>query len=163
VSYSIVYPDESEDCPMTQKPTYEALEQRVKELEKEVADHKSAEESLKEKMHLNNILLDAMPCVALLIRPKTREIVLSNEAGRKAGAVPGTTCYEAWAQRDEPCPWCLAPEVWATGKPQHQEVKTFYIIWDAYWHPIDEDLYLHYAFDITEKRKMEKELQQTPK
>jgi PAS domain-containing protein len=148
---------------MTQKPTYEELEQRVKELEKEVADRKNAEEALKEKMHLNKILLDAMPCVALLIRPKTREIVLSNEAGRKAGAVPGATCYAAWAQRDEPCPWCLAPEVWATGKPQHLEVKTFYIIWDAYWHPIDEDLYLHYAFDITKKRKMVKKLQQTPK
>jgi PAS domain-containing protein len=148
---------------MAKKPTYEALEQRVKELEREVADRKNTEESLKEKMHLNKILLDAMPCVALLIRPKTREIVLSNEAGRKAGAVPGTTCYEAWAQRDEPCPWCLAPEVWATGEPQHLEVKTFYITWDAYWHPIDEDLYLHYAFDITEKRKMGKKLQQTPK
>jgi len=163
VSYPIVYPDESEDYPMSKKPPYEELEQRVKELEKEVADHKSSKELLKEKMHLNEILLDAMPCVALLIRPKTREIVLSNEAGRKAGAVPGTTCYEAWAQRDEPCPWCLAPEVWETGKPQHLEVKTFYIIWDAYWHPIDEDLYLHYAFDITEKRKMETKLEQTPK
>ena len=148
---------------MAEKQTYEELAQRVKELENEVADRKSTEESLKEKMHLNKILLDALPCVALLIRPKTREIVLSNEAGRKAGAAPGTTCYEAWAQRDEPCPWCLAPEVWATGKSQHLEVKTFYIIWDAYWHPIDEDLYLHYAFDITEKRKMEKKLQQTPK
>ena len=143
---------------MAEKPTYEELTRKVKELEKEVADRKNAEESLKEKMHLNKILLDAMPCVALLIRPKTREIVLSNEAGRKAGAVPGTTCYEAWAQRDEPCPWCLAPEVWATGKPQRLEVKTFYITWDAYWRPIDEDLYLHYAFDITEKRKMEEKL-----
>jgi PAS domain-containing protein len=148
---------------MAEKPTYEELEQRVKELEKEVAERKKAEESLKEKTHLNNILLDAIPCVALLIRPKTREIVFSNEAGKKAGAVPGTTCYETWAQRNEPCPWCLAPEVWATGKPKHLEVETLYITWDAYWHPINEDLYLHYAFDITEQRKMEKQIQQTPK
>ena len=148
---------------MAGKPTYEELEQRIKALEKEVAERKNAEESLKEKTHLNTILLDAIPCVALLIRPKTREIVLTNEAGRKAGAVPGTTCYETWAHREKPCPWCLAPEVWATGKPQHMEVETVYITWDAYWHPIDEDLYLHYAFDITERRKTEKQRQQTPK
>jgi len=53
---------------MAKKPTYEELEQRVKELEKEVAARKNAEKSLKEKTHLNNILLDAIPCVALLIR-----------------------------------------------------------------------------------------------
>jgi len=147
---------------MAKKPAYEELEQRIKELEKEVAERKNAEESLKEKTHLTNILLDAIPCVALLIRPKTREIVLSNEAGRKAGAVPGTICYETWGERDKPCPWCLAPKVWATGKPQHMEIETLYIIWDAHWHPINEDLYLHYAFDITEKRKMEKQPQQTP-
>ncbi len=33
---------------MAKKPTYEELEQRVKELEKEVAKRKNAEESLKE-------------------------------------------------------------------------------------------------------------------
>jgi hypothetical protein len=75
---------------MAKKPTYEELEQRVKELEKEISERKNAEESLKEKTHLSNILLDAIPCVALLVRPKTREIVFSNEAGREAGAVPGT-------------------------------------------------------------------------
>ncbi|UCD33006.1 MAG: hypothetical protein JSW04_07730 [Desulfobacterales bacterium] len=148
---------------MARKPTYEELEQKVKELEKEIAEHKNFEESLKEKAHLNNILLDAIPFVALLIRPDTREIVCSNEAGRKAGAVPGTACYETWAQRDKPCPWCLAPEVWATGKPKHLKVETFYITWDAYWYPIDEDLYLHYAFDITDPKKKKKQIKQAPK
>jgi CheY-like chemotaxis protein len=130
---------------------------------KQDAEHKNKETSLREKTHLINILLDAIPCVALLIRPTTREIVLANKAGREAGAVQGTTCYDSWGQRDEPCPWCLAPEVWATGKPHHQEVNTFYITWDAYWHPIDDDLYLHYAFDITEQRKKEEKLGKTPK
>ncbi len=66
---------------MAKKPTYEELEQRVKELEKEVAKRKNAEESLKEQTHLSNILLDAILCVALLIRPKTQEIVFLTKLG----------------------------------------------------------------------------------
>ena len=31
------------------------------------------------------------------------------------------------------------------------------MVWDAHWQPIFEDLYLHYAFDITERRRLEQE------
>ncbi|MCP4295023.1 MAG: hypothetical protein GY786_05405 [Proteobacteria bacterium] len=81
---------------MVTKPTYEELEQRIKELEKEVAERKNAEKSLKEKTHLNNILLDAIPCVALLIRSKTREIVFFYPTGRKAGPVSGPPFFATW-------------------------------------------------------------------
>ena len=113
------------------------------------------EGELDEKIRLNQILLDNIPCVALLLRPSTREIVASNQAAVKIGAVPGTTCFAAWAQRDNPCPWCLAPELWKTGQAQHLEVESQGVIWDAHWAPVGPDLYLHYAFDITARKRME--------
>ncbi|HEY9073486.1 MAG TPA: PAS domain-containing protein, partial [Desulfobaccales bacterium] len=104
---------------------------------------------------MSQIFLDNLPCVALLLRPSTREIVASNPAAVKVGAVPGTTCFATWGQRDNPCPWCLAPELWKTGKAQHLEVEADGVVWDAYWAPVGPDLYMHYAFDITGRKRME--------
>ncbi|MDK1031505.1 MAG: ATP-binding protein, partial [Planctomycetia bacterium] len=73
------------------------------------------------------------------------------------------TCYETFGQREAPCPWCLAPEVWATGKPQHLQVRALDIISDAHWRPVAPDLYLHFAFDITERKRMDAELMQAEK
>ncbi len=119
-------------------------------------------EALQEKARLQQILLDSMPCVVLLLRPGSRQIVASNKAGAEVGAVPGKTCYQTWTQSDSPCPWCLAPEVWATGQPRHREpVGGGGKVWDAYWVPISDDLYMHYAFDVTERRQAEKTLRET--
>ncbi len=114
-----------------------------------------AEDALRENERLSHIILDNMPCVALLLRPGTREIIFSNQEAIKVGAVPGKQCFAGWGQRNSPCPWCLAPAVWTTGKAQHIEVEALGIVWDAHWIPISEDLYLHYAFDITEHKRAE--------
>jgi len=80
----------------------------------------SAQRELNEKTRTLQVLLDAFPCVALLLRPHTREIVASNRAAVEVGAVPGTCCYSTWGQRNDPCPWCMAPDAWTTGEPQHR-------------------------------------------
>ena len=35
------------------------------------------------------------------------------------------------------------------------------IVWDAYWIMVDENLYMHYAFDITERKRAEADLKQS--
>jgi len=113
------------------------------------------------RAQLNQTLLDAFPCVALLLRPHTREIVAANAAAVKVGAVPGARCFSTWGQRDSPCPWCLAPEVWAAGEARRLEIEALGTVWDAHWIPIGPDLYMHYAFDITERRQAEKEIKES--
>jgi signal transduction histidine kinase len=142
----------------------------VKNLQQEITERRKVEENLRQTVRLNQILLDAFPCVALLLRPRTREIIASNAAAIKVGAVPGDRCYSTWGQREDPCPWCLAPAVWDTGKEQHLEVEAGGISWDAHWIPVSEDLYMHFAFDVTgrkrveeEKRNLEQQVQQTQK
>ena len=137
---------------------------------RDITERKLAEENLKRTIRLSQVLLDAFPCVALLLRPRTREIVASNAAAVKVGAVPGARCYSTWGQREGSCPWCHAPAVWETGKGQHQVIESGGTCWDAHWIPVSEDLYMHFAFDITdfkraeaEKEKLQAQLQQAMK
>jgi PAS domain S-box-containing protein len=129
----------------------------------DVTERKKAVEALKRQTLLSQVFLDSMPCVALLLRSQTREIVAANRQAEEIGAVPGTMCYGAWAKRESPCPWCLAPEVWNTGESRHLVVEYEGIIWDAHWVPIEEDLYLHYAFDVTERKKAEEQIRNLAK
>lgn len=135
------------------------LTEANKQLKYEIAERKVAEIKLQEETQLKRVLLDNMPCIALLLKPKTREIVASNDEAAKVGAVPGEKCFATWGQRSDPCPWCLAPQVWVTGKTKHIEIDSVGKIWDASWIPISEDLYLHYAFDITEQKQIQKEIE----
>jgi PAS domain S-box-containing protein len=143
---------------MPKKPTYEELEQRVKKFEQEHGKLKQAEKRLLRESTMRDVLLDNLPCVALILKKDTREIVASNQAAKQIGAVPGKTCYETCAQRDDNCPFCLAPELWATGDPQHLEVEHEGTYYEGIWVPLTEELYVHYIIDITERKRTEEAL-----
>lgn len=119
---------------------------------RDITQLKEAEEKLQKEVHLRQLFMDALPCVALLLEYHSRRIVASNKAAVAVGAVPGEHCYASWGQRETPCPWCLASKLWQNGMAQNSQFWGLGIYWDAYWIPVGEDLYLHYAFDITEKQ-----------
>ncbi|MFZ5452537.1 MAG: PAS domain S-box protein [Thermodesulfobacteriota bacterium] len=122
---------------------------------RDVTERKLAEAALRKGLQLNQTLMDSLPCVAMLLKPHTREIVAANKAAVKEGAVPGALCYATFGRREDPCPFCQAPMTWGTGQAQHLEVEARGVVWDAHWVPIQEDLYLHYAFDITARKEAE--------
>ncbi len=130
--------------------------ERLGELYAIAIQRNMAADEIQRKTNLNQSLIDAFSCVALLLR-SDREIVASNKTGIAAGAVPGGKCHATWGQRKNICPWCLAPRALETMELQHLIVEADEIVWDAYWIPIEKDLYLHYAYDITEQKKIEKE------
>ncbi|MDP6635399.1 MAG: PAS domain S-box protein [Phycisphaerae bacterium] len=128
-----------------------------------ITDRKHAEAEAAEEARINQMLLDSLPCIAMLVRPQTLEIVAVNKAAAKAGAVPGETCWSSWMRRESPCPWCLTPKTQATGKEQRLEAEFMDTTWDIHWSPVSDDLYLHYAFDVTEQKDMELQLRQAQK
>ena len=130
-------------------------------LQQEIIDRVETEIKLRQEIHLNRTLLNNMPCVAILVRPGTREIVAANEMAVKAGAVPGKQCFASQRQQKEPCPWCLASRLWDTGEVQRLEVDVSGVVWDVHWLPVSDDLYMCYASDITERKKLEKSLIET--
>jgi len=58
---------------------------------------------------------------------------------------------------DEPgikCTFCQSDEMFEKNETRNDpKVDAFGKIWDTYWVPLDEDLYLHYAIDVTDRHK----------
>ncbi len=120
---------------------------------RDITQLKNAEEKLSKESRLRQLFLDALPCIAMLVTYDTRVIIASNKAAATLGALPGHRCYASWLHLDSPCPWCRAPKIWSEGGPQNGQFWANGVYWDAFWIPVDEELYLHYLFDITGKQK----------
>ncbi len=122
---------------------------------KDITENKKAEQKNKEEEILRNTLLDNLPCTALILEKKTRKIIASNKIAREAGATPGEVCYKKCANRNQPCPFCLAPKLWETNETQSLEVEVEGKFYRGIWMPYNDELYVHYIFDITEYKKTE--------
>ncbi len=124
----------------------------------DITDKKKVEQELQMEKELKELLLDNLPCSAFILSNKTKRIISANKSARERGAVVGELCYEALTPGSEPCPWCLSSDVCESGKEKRLEVEVQNRIWDIYWIPIDEDLLIHFAFDITSKKKMDESI-----
>ena len=123
----------------------------------DITERKQAEKQLNDELRLRMSLIDNIPdCIALILKKGTREIVASNKLAREVGAVPGQTCFNTCAERDDNCPFCLAPELWETDQSQRIEVEYRGTWLEVLWEPLTEDLYVHYIFNITKRKIAEK-------
>jgi PAS domain S-box-containing protein len=118
----------------------------------DISEKREAEKELILQHRLSKVFMEAMPCFAVLLR-SDRTIIAANKIALDFGAKHGQTCFKSMFGFEKPCWWCLGPECLEENEPQHEVVEDRGINWDAYWVPVEEDLYLHYAFDITEKVK----------
>ncbi|HEY7585296.1 MAG TPA: response regulator [Candidatus Deferrimicrobiaceae bacterium] len=121
------------------------------------AERDRVEEVTRRETALRNVLLDNLPCIALVISKETREIVACNEIAKKCGAVVGKTCYDALAVPGSPCPFCRAPELWETGESRQLETEYMGRFWQGIWVPFSDDYYVHYIFEITDRKRAEED------
>jgi PAS domain S-box-containing protein len=133
------------------------------ELAVPITERKKADQKIREEAVLRNTLLDNIPCTALVLEKKTRKIVVANKIARESGAVPGEICYEKCANRAAPCTFCLAPQFWATNETQTLEVEYEGKYYRGIWLPYNEDLYVHYIFDITDAKKAQEKQEDSKK
>ncbi|RJQ43350.1 MAG: PAS domain-containing sensor histidine kinase [Nitrospiraceae bacterium] len=143
----------------------------------DITERKQAETALFESMKLNELLLDSIPYPTMLVQ-RDRTILAANKIAREAEAAVGEYCWKSFGRSEyiseearlylkghnvESCPscvkcsFCLADETAWSDKPAHSEVKAFGRLWDTWWVPVKDDIYLHYAIDITERKQMEAE------
>ncbi len=136
---------------------------------------KRAEDVLPEKQRLNELLLDALPHPAMLIR-KDSTVLAANRMAREVGAIVGGYCWRDFGQSDfipgadknfindhkevplcgTHCSFCLADEALETKRPANNpELKAWEKIWDVHWVPLNDEVFLHYAIDITASKLAE--------
>ncbi len=132
----------------------EGIMGEIDEVRRMVSDFQRGEHNFTETVRLSRLFLDSMPQAAMLIKPHSRKIIASNALAAQSGVVPGKRCFAAWGHCERPCPGCLAPKLWDTKVRQNAEISSGDLLWDVHWVPISDDLYLHYAFDITEGKQV---------
>jgi len=132
------------------------LKQQVDERTGELTE---SNKKLEEEIKLSHIILNNMPCVAMLINMRTKEVLAKNELALESEAPQSKQCF-AWTKQNKPCPWCQSPNIWPSGKSLHTEAKALGMSYDIHWVPITKELYLHYIFDITAHKKLEAELEE---
>ncbi|MGC9520004.1 MAG: diguanylate cyclase domain-containing protein [Desulfuromonadaceae bacterium] len=115
-------------------------------------EHKEREEQarrrLEESQKFQQVLLDALPYPAVLARYSTRRVVSANRRAREMGIKVG-----------EPSPCCQHISEDERRRSRVVEQQREDGSWDMIcWRPVDgedDDLYLHFAIDITERKERE--------
>jgi len=160
----------------------EELRQRIAELESVKIASRHTHEVLRESARLNELLLDSMPHPAMLIR-RDRIILAANRIACEVGARVGGHCWRTFGRSEyipdhdkqymnehkgnippggTKCTFCLTDELFEENKTQNNpEVKAFGQLWDTWWVPIENDVYLHYAHNITERKQVEETLRKS--
>ncbi len=132
---------------------------RVVGIAEDVTQRKQSEKELANEFKLRTNLLDNIPdCIALIVRKHTQEIVAANKYAYDAGAVLGKKCFETCFSLDSTCPFCKASDLWETGEQQRSVFKHQGAWYESVWMDLSDDLFVHYIFDITDRKDAEKAL-----
>jgi PAS domain S-box-containing protein len=130
-------------------------------LGEDLTDFRRREGTRRREDRFNRVLLDNLPCPSLLLKRRSYEIVAANRAALREGALVGDTCFRSWRKRSSPCPWCMAPALWSSGKSQELTVEEEGRVLDTHWVPEEGELHLHYAFDVTESLRVAESLRRS--
>jgi diguanylate cyclase (GGDEF)-like protein len=114
-------------------------------------EHKKREESaqrkLEESRKFQQVLLDALPYPAVLARYSTRTVVSANQRAREMGVKEG---------EESPCCKHIPEGERRSSRMLEQQREDG--SWDMLcWRPVEgeDDLYLHFSIDITERKERE--------
>ena len=113
---------------MSEKPTYEELEQRVRELEQAESEYKRAEEAVEHERVEREMILDSQ-LEHVIYEDTDMHILWPNKSACESVNMTreeliGRHCYEIWPQRIAPCEDCPVIEAMETGQPESVEKNT---------------------------------------
>ncbi len=125
---------------MSEKPTYEELEQRIHDLESVESALKKTQEALRESEAQKEAILDASVDSIRLV-DKEMKIIWTNKIietllKRNRSELVGEYCYEVFTGRDKPCPNCPTEKSMKSGEIEHSiicETDVKGIEGSSYW------------------------------
>lgn len=135
---------------------------------------------LKKVAELNQILLTSLPYPAMYIRRADRVVLAANQIALDMGVKVGGQCWREFGKSEHiskqskknadnfpynvpakfgiQCTFCQADKCFSEHSEQNnKEINAFGLIWDTYWIKINEEVFLHYAVNITERKQAEEE------
>lgn len=143
----------------------------------DITEKKQLEEERRRKEERFRLMLEGIPSPAWLVSRERRILAQNKAAASLFGMKVGDYCWEgfyggeylpdeyreALKKTGSPLPgtkcyFCLGDEALAGNEPINSEVQLAGTIWDTWWIPLGENVYLHYATDVTRYKKMEEEL-----
>jgi DNA-binding CsgD family transcriptional regulator len=158
---------------MTRKPTYEELEQRVRDLEKGAAQPKQAEGPTKQQAEFLNLVIESLSHPFYVIDAFDYTIRMANSAARLGPLSKDTTCHALTHNTDRPCGSQEHPCPLELIKKTQQPVMVEHVHYDkdgnrrnveVHAYPIFNSegtisQMIEYCLDISERRLAEQALQ----
>ncbi len=143
----------------------------------DITEQIEIQDDLIEEEELNQMILDSLPFFMMLIR-KNRTILSANKIALEVGAIIGDKCWNTFGhcnfipKKDRDfvdqygipppnstrCYFCQTEEAFAGQTPKHKDVYVYGKIFDTYWIPFDNDTFIHFAEDVTDRRRAETKL-----
>jgi len=144
------------------KPSYEELEQKLRELEAESKRLQQAEMALKDSQARYRAMVEAFDGLIYVCSQDYRVEFMNTRFIERTGYdASGEHCYKALHNRDAICPWCVNHRVFK-GETVRLEVRSpkdnhwYYVINTPVYHA-DGSIYKQaMMFDITDRKRMEK-------
>lgn len=154
---------------MSKKLSYKELEERVKELEKKVADHRQTKEAFIQVKEEWESTFNSVPDLIAILDNKHRMVRVNKAMADKLGVTPddaaGLNCYEHVHGTEEPPPFCPHAKLLADGQEHFAEVNEKrldgdFLVSVSPLHDIKGKLIgsVHVARDITSRKQAEKAL-----
>jgi PAS domain S-box-containing protein len=152
---------------MTQKPTYEKLERRVKDLEKESLEFNKAEQVLKSERDKLKTLLDGLASanIGVDIVTTNYEVLQQNQTLiDRFGDIVGKKCYKEYMALEEPCSFCPMVKALENKRLERTELRAadgrdYELLAAPLTNPDGTvDKAIEVVQDITDRKQAEKEL-----
>jgi signal transduction histidine kinase/FixJ family two-component response regulator len=130
----------------------------------QVVRNQQLKRNLREVARLNELLLDSLPYPAMMIR-RDRLVLAANRIAEKMGVRVGEHCWQnfnlgspsaQWQDGASKCPFCRVNDAFDLDRAINNPVLAVNgHFWDIWWIPIDREVCLTYAIDITERKRAE--------
>ncbi len=154
---------------MSAKPTYEELEQRVRELEQNVAEHKKVETSLKASQQVLRTAIENLPFDFFAIDENGRYFLQNSVCVKRWGKLIGLQPREAPLDETVISTWMDNNRRAFSGEIVRDEVEYSHDGENRYYYNIISPIHdgqqiigvLGINLDITDQKKMERELQES--
>ena len=127
---------------------------------------------------LNDVLLASLPYPAMYIRKNEMVVLSANKSATDLGVKPGGQCWREFmlamhisdenkkvaanfpdivpAHYNIRCTFCKADECFVSTLSQNNpELNSIGAVWDTYWIKVSNDVFLHYAINISERLQAE--------